>query len=68
MDAYLFNSRVIGSWALHTAGLFFMLFAGWGVQWLSGRVLDLIKTEGPRVRASQVSLCCVLEQDIIILA
>ena len=33
-----------------------------GVQWLSGRVLD--RRRGSRVLASQVSLHCVLEQDI----
>ena len=36
-----------------------------GAQWLSGRVL---KTKGPRVRASTATLRCVLEQDTFILA
>ena len=35
-----------------------------GAQWLSGRVLEI---EGLRVRASSASLCCVLEQDTLIL-
>ena len=35
-----------------------------GAQWLSGRVLD----SRPKVRASVVSLRCVLEQDTLILA
>ena len=33
-------------------------------QWLS----SLLDTEGPLVRASPASLCCVLEQDTLILA
>ena len=35
----------------------------------SGSVVEcLTRDEGPRVRASRVSLCCVLEQDTLILA
>ena len=37
--------------------------SSWGAQWLSSRVLD----SRPRVRASPVSLHCVLEQDALIL-
>ena len=38
-----------------------------GAQWLSGRVLDL-ETKALQVRASLASLCCVFEQDTLILA
>ena len=37
-----------------------------GAQWLNGRDLD--SRPRPRVRASQESLRCVLEQDTLILA
>ena len=37
-----------------------------GAQWLSGRVLD--SSEGLLVQASLETLCCVLEQDTLVLA
>ena len=55
----------IFEWPLKTG---FTVHVYMAAQWLSGRVLDWMETEGPRVQVSPVSLHCVLDKDTLILA